>query len=400
MLPRAGAGDVEDPPLLLLVRLLGLLLQIRHLRAVDPLRPEAGELEAHAPVGGEPQRAVVLAAVLAEVGHADHRELESLGSVDGHDPDGVELLRLERRLPLALLDQVALGDEVDEPAQVTPLVGLILARHAHQLAHVGHATVPRGQREDAPVVARARDRAVDQRLQRDPRRQLALLREDPDAALEPLAIPTRQGLADVLAAVAGEGLPERPPGVAAAAAGVDPNDHERVERDAAERRGERRVDGELVHRVGQGAEPLAQVEHLLLAPVAAPADQVGRDAALLESPLVEAHVGGRAQEQDDVARLVAGGDQLADPAGEQPRLAGAPERRRAQRLAERRLLAVEAGLPAVRRAVDRQAARPAGPRAAPPPARRAAPGAARTPRRRSARSRGRSRRAPRRGCGS
>ena len=91
--------------------------------------------------------AVVLAAVLAEVGHAHDRELEALRAVDGHQPHRVERLGLERRLALARLDHVALGHGVDEAAQVAALVGLELARHPHQLAHVRHPARAAGQRE-------------------------------------------------------------------------------------------------------------------------------------------------------------------------------------------------------------------------------------------------------------
>ena len=71
-------------------------------------------------------------------------------------PHRVERLGLERRLALARLERVALGDGVDEAAQVAALVGLVLARHPHQLAHVRHAPVPPWQRQQVAVVAGAR----------------------------------------------------------------------------------------------------------------------------------------------------------------------------------------------------------------------------------------------------
>ena len=85
--------------------------------------------------------AVVVAPLLAQIGDCDERELEALRPVDGHQPDRIEILGLERGLALALLDQVALGDEVDEAAHVAPGVGLVLAREAHQLADVRHPPV-------------------------------------------------------------------------------------------------------------------------------------------------------------------------------------------------------------------------------------------------------------------
>ena len=62
--------------------------------------------------------------------------------------------RLERRLALAGLDHVALGDAVDEAAQVAALVGLVLARQAHQLADVGHP--PRARRAARADAGRTR----------------------------------------------------------------------------------------------------------------------------------------------------------------------------------------------------------------------------------------------------
>ena len=88
------------------------------------------------------------------------------------------VLGLQRRLALALGDQVALGHEVDEAAQVAALLGLELARHPHQLAHVGHPPLAGGHRQHCAVIARARHRPVDQRLQGHPRRRaLASARE-------------------------------------------------------------------------------------------------------------------------------------------------------------------------------------------------------------------------------
>ena len=135
-------------------------------RAVHRAAARPASRRPDAAVLGDAQRAVVLAAVLAEVAQADHRELEALGAVDGHHAHGVDVLGLERSLALARLEHVALGHGVDEAAQVAALVGLELARHAHQLAHVGHAPLAAGQREQVAVVARGGDRAVDQRLER------------------------------------------------------------------------------------------------------------------------------------------------------------------------------------------------------------------------------------------
>ena len=68
MLLRARHGDVEDPPLLLLGGRLLLGLDPLELRAVDGAAAQRGEPQAEAAVIGDAQRAVVLAAVLAQVG--------------------------------------------------------------------------------------------------------------------------------------------------------------------------------------------------------------------------------------------------------------------------------------------------------------------------------------------
>ena len=67
---------------------------------------------------------------------------------------------------------------------------------------------------------------------------------------------------------------------------VQPQRNDRVQRRAAERRRQRRVDGQVVQRVGNGSEVGAHIGHLLLAPVAAATGQVGRDAAFGECAFV------------------------------------------------------------------------------------------------------------------
>ena len=218
MLLRARDRHVEDPPLLLLRRHASLGLDALEPCAVHGAAAEPGQAQAHAAVLRDPQRAVVVTAVLAEIGQADHGELEALGAVHGHHPHGVERLRLERRLALARLDRVPFREGVDEAAQVAPLVRLVLARHPHELADVGHAARAAGEGQQVAVVARERDGAVDQRLQRD-------LAGDPPLRLE--AIGKRRKARPVLdrqlveqlgvrlAAAAPERGAQRPPRVAA-----------------------------------------------------------------------------------------------------------------------------------------------------------------------------------------
>ena len=115
------------------------------------------------------------------------------------------------------------------------------------------------------------------------------------------------------------------PRVPADAARVQPDQRDRVERQPAERRRQHRVQREPVQRVRERREPVAQVGHLLLAPVAAAAHHVHGYPALVERALEEAHRRRGAEQDHDVAvgpRALA--RELVDPLGEQARLRGAP----------------------------------------------------------------------------
>jgi hypothetical protein len=347
-------GHVEDAPLLGLAGGLLLRLDPLELRAVHAAAADRREPQAEAAVVRDAQRAVVLAAVLAEVGHAHDRELEPLGSVHGHQPHGVERLGLERGLPLARLQHVALCQRVDERAQVAALVGLELARHPHQLAHVGHAAGAGRERQDVRVVARARDRPVDERFQRDLGRGLPLGFEQGNKGGRPAHVVGRKQLHErgfvTLRRHIGRNFTdpfaEQPPGVAARSPGLEADQRDRVQRQPGQRRGEHAVDGQLVERVRQRGEPVAQVGDLLLGPVAAAAHHVRGDPALLEGPLVVDHVGGGAQQHDHVAPLeVALAREILDAPCEQPRLCRAPWGGTAHGRAER-LLGAERVVPA------------------------------------------------------
>ena len=114
------------------------------------------DLQADAAVVGHAQRIVVAPPDAPEVGDADDRELEPLRGVDRHEPHGVQVLRLERRLALARGQHVLLGEVVDERAQVAALLGLELARQAHQLSHVRHPPAAVRQREERRGRTRSR----------------------------------------------------------------------------------------------------------------------------------------------------------------------------------------------------------------------------------------------------
>ena len=206
-----------------------------------------------------------------------------------------------------------------KPPQVAPLLGLELARHPHQLAHVGHPPCPGGQREDVAVVAGLADGSVHERLERLLRSRAPLGLEQPHEAFEPAPVLSGQVVRQPV------GLGDRPPDVAPGLPGVQADQRHGVERQPAQRRGKHAVHGQLVERVREGGQPVAQVGHLLLGPVAAPADHVRGDAALLESALVEAHARGRAEQQHDVAPLPSAlRRELLDPLRQEARLGGPP----------------------------------------------------------------------------
>ena len=91
-----------------------------------------------------------------ELGDRDHRELEALRAVHGHDPHAVVVLGLDRGEPLALVALGRLGRLDEERPEVPALVPLELCRDPHQLSHVRHAPRRLALREQREVVARRR----------------------------------------------------------------------------------------------------------------------------------------------------------------------------------------------------------------------------------------------------
>src|SRR6185437_12045781 len=106
--------------------------------------------------------------------------------------------------------------------------------------------------------------------------------------------------------------------------------HERVVRDAHERRCENGYERLVVVAVVQQAEVGKQVGDLLLTEVAAPGRPVGRQTELSELLLVPLGIRSSGEKQHDLSRLRGAGlDQLPDPARHRTRLAAAPMRARA-----------------------------------------------------------------------
>ena len=245
---------------------------------------ERGEPQPGGAVVADEQRRARPARLAAEVGDADDRELEALGAVDRHQPHGVQALGLERRLALARLGEVAGLGVGEEAAQVAALGAFVLARQAHQLAQVREAAVAAGARERGEVVAGGDDRALEQHLQRRSLGVLALGGQQPrDRGVRRL-----------------HRLPQ-----AAARVAVLGQADELVGAGAVEGRGEHRQQRLLVVRVGEHAQPGEAVADLLLAPVAAAADDVRRQALLLERLLEQPQARRRADEHDHVAGAAA-----------------------------------------------------------------------------------------------
>jgi hypothetical protein len=97
---------------------LAFLLLLDRLEVESLRRPAAHrrDLQTHPPVIRHPERVVVAAPGPSQVRYAHDGEFEPLRGVDRHQPHGVQVLRLERRLPLACGEHVLLGEVVDEGA--------------------------------------------------------------------------------------------------------------------------------------------------------------------------------------------------------------------------------------------------------------------------------------------
>ena len=197
--------------------------------AVEPDEPQA-DLAA-----GDEQVLVAVGGPLAtEVGDADDRELEALRGVDRHQPHGLDVAQLDRRVGLARLGLELGGREIGEPADVAPAVALEGGGEPQQLVDVRQPARAAGERQHVQVVGRRVDDAAQELVEREPRRERALGGEARREGVEPLAVVGGQPLAQL--AVAGD----RAPGVAAAGAR---DVHQRVGRQArrAARRAPRRA---------------------------------------------------------------------------------------------------------------------------------------------------------------
>ncbi len=308
---------VETQPLVALGRLPGAphLLVAEHrpplTRArVDDLEAEPTVRERQDLVGR--RRA---AEVTARVGDDDDLELEPLRRVDGQEPHRVGSLLLRHGLELRRAERLLVVDEADEALDVAPARLLVAARQPHQLAQVGVAARPVPAGEDGQVVVVLRDGELAQPLEREPGggrdEPLVALLESTD---EPLVLGRerlRQRALD--------------PGEERPAAGLPPDQHERVVRDADERRREHGDERLVVVAVAQQPQVHEQVDDLLLAEVAPSRRPEGRQPERAQLLLVPLGVRAGGEQQDDLpGRRRAVVDELADPPGDVPRLRPPP----------------------------------------------------------------------------
>ena len=259
------------------------------------------------------------ARVSARVGDDHDLELEPLGRMDRQQPDRIGPLLLRHGLELGRADGLLVADETDEALDVRASQLLVRPCEPHQLAQVGVPPLAVPAREHREVVVVRPDDLLARALERKPRRGR-------DQALEALLERAEQPLV-----VIGQRLGKRlldsrvertPPGMPA-------NQHERVVRGADERGGEHRCERDVVVAVADQLQVGEQVDHLLLAEVAAAGGAIGRQIELTQRPLVPLGVGSGREEQDDLARSSDTAlDELVDAPGDRPRLAVAPGERR------------------------------------------------------------------------
>ena len=317
----------EDPPDR---RLASVADRARDDQPVDRARHrDVVEPEAFLVLGGPlalplrvAQREVLLAGVGAgllapRVGDDDDLELEPLRGVDRQQPHRARALLLGDRLELRGAGSLLVGDEAEEALEVTAAQLLVRAREPHQLAQVRVATLAVPAREHGEVVVVLGDDELAEPLERDARR----------GGDEPL-VPLLEGADQAL--VGGVERDRHRPletGVERPAPRMPAQEHERVVRDAHERRRKYRHERLVVVAVPQQAQVHAQVDDLLLAEVPPAGRAVRRQAERAQFLLIPLGIRARGEEQDDLARsrrLCV--DELAHAPGHVLRLGAAPVR--------------------------------------------------------------------------
>ncbi len=235
--------------------------------------------------------------------------------MDRQQADGVGALLLRNRLELLGTHRLLVAHEAEEALDVPAAQLLVRARQPRELAQV---------RVPAPAVPVCEHREVVVVLDEDLlaetlERQAGRGGREPvvsllEGAQQPLVLG-----ADLLGPGA---LEPREDGPAARGA---PEQVERVVRDADERRGEHRDERLVVVPVLEQAQVRDEVDHLLLAEVAAAGRAVRRNPELAQLLLVPLCIRSCREEQDDLScGRRTGLDQLPHSAGDVARLGSAP----------------------------------------------------------------------------
>ena len=222
--------------------------------------------------------------------------------MDREEPDGVGVLLLGDGLELAGADRLLLADEAHEALDVAAAQLLVRAREPGELAHVGVAPPPVPLGEDGQVVVVVGDDPLAELLQRE-------------------AVRRRRRAARSAGGTRGRGAGPRPRDPAGSPRSNGrksgrlgrraAEEHERVVREADERRGEDGDERLVVVAVVQQAQVGEEVDDLLLAEVAAPGRAVGLQPGLAQLVLVVLGVrAGREQEDDLAGARLARVDQL------------------------------------------------------------------------------------------
>ena len=324
--PIAGArgGDVDKATPLVGLRLV--LLGEQLVEVPESLRELGREGQPHPEALGAarvwaPDRDVTPAMAAVErpahVGDGDDRKLEALRGMHRHDPHAVVSLRLDGRHALALVAARAPGGRLQEAAEVAPLVVLVLARKAHQLANVGHPAGAPGTGEEREVVAEGRHRPLHEvvegaqgRLRAQRTQPLAEGAQALGICLgdqrEPVLVDVVRRLVCLTEAPGDDG-PDR-----AALADRPAQEPEGVGAHAGRWRRQGAEEHLVVKRVRDRGQDPQQVLHLLLGPVAPTTHDVRLEAGPAQRLLEGIDVGEGAKQHDDLATVrLAGVDQRA-----------------------------------------------------------------------------------------
>ncbi len=302
------------------LRAIFLLARPPHLFVVERrtslARRGVGDLEAEPTVRQrEDLVAVGRTLVAARVGNDHDLELEPLRRVDGEQPHGIRALLLRNRLELLGADGFLVADEADEAFQVRAAQLLVRAREPRELAQVRVAAAAVPLREHGEVVVVLGDDLLAETLERQARQ----CPDEPLVALEERADQLRVAFVELGRQALLDSREERPLRRGAS------DQHERVVRDADERRREHGDERLVVVAVLQQQHVREEVHDLLLAEVPAAGRAIRRQARLPQLLLVRVRVGARSEKQHDLARcrrsLV---DELANAARDVLRLRAPP----------------------------------------------------------------------------